>query len=221
MLIRGTTELAAVQLVLKSLGEVLMRTNLMSFSTSSLFFDFCFTVMSNVDRDWNPASQTGAWGKLVERFPKTVVEEPNLAHMQTIVAIFWKTCDLFQILLKCGFRLVHEFFNRAMQKPVFSLRLFGRLSCNSSKTCWNSIHYPTFMDIITDLTWFVWSFQNIFGRWLEKARQNLSAKLSKGIRGIFEKWRPEVTVSRSPPQISNPAHRGRWKRMEADNEKGA
>jgi len=38
MLISGTTELAAVQLVLKFLGGVLVRTKLMSFSTSSLFF---------------------------------------------------------------------------------------------------------------------------------------------------------------------------------------
>jgi len=50
-----------------------------------------------------------------------------------------------------------------------------------------------------------------------KARQKQSAKLSKGTRG---KGGPEVTVSRSPPLISTPAHRGRWKRMETENEKG-
>jgi len=54
-----------------------------------------------------------------------------------------------------------------------------------------------------------------------KTRQKLSAKLSKGARGISEKRGPEVTVSRSPPLISTPAHRGRWKLIEADNEKGA
>jgi len=30
-----------------------------------------------------------------------------------------------------------------MQKPVFSLTPFGRLSCSSIKTCWNSSHYTT------------------------------------------------------------------------------
>jgi len=30
-----------------------------------------------------------------------------------------------------------------------------------------------------------------------------------------------MTVSRSPPLTYTTAHRGRWKRMEADNEKGA
>ena len=115
-------------------------------------FDFCFTVMSNVNRGWNPASQKGAWGKLLERFPKTVVEEPLWAHLQIIVASFWKNYELLQILLKCGFRVVHNLFNRIMQKPVFSLRLFGRYSCNSSKTCWNNINHPTFLDIITNLT---------------------------------------------------------------------
>jgi len=34
---------------------------------------------------------------------------------------------LLQILLKCGFRVVHKFFNRNVQKPVFLLRPFGRL----------------------------------------------------------------------------------------------
>jgi len=140
-----------MQLVLKFLGGG-ERTNLMLFSTSSLFFDFCFAVMSNVNRGWNPASQTGAWGKILERFPKTVVEEPSLAHLQLNVVSFWKTYELLQILLKCAFRVVHIFFNRTMQKPVFSLRLFSCLSCNSSKTCWHSIHHPAFLDIITDLT---------------------------------------------------------------------
>ena len=54
-----------------------------------------------------------------------------------------------------------------------------------------------------------------------KTRQKLSAKLSKGARGISEKRGPEVAVSHSPPLISTPAHRGRRKRTEADNQKGA
>jgi len=143
--------------------------------------------MSNVNRGWNPASQKGAWSKLLERFPKTFVEEPPLAHLQIIVALFWKTYELLQILLNCAFSLVHSFFNRTMQKPVFSLRLFSRLSCNSSQTCWNSIHLPTFLDIITDLSKSVCFFQNKFGRWLEKARQKLRVKLSRCTRAISEK----------------------------------
>ena len=119
MLISGTTELAAVQLVLKFLGGVLVRANLMSFSTSSLFFWLLFTVMSNVNRGWNPASQKGAWGKLLERFLKTVVKEPPLAHLQITVALFWKNYELLQILLKCGFRVVHKFFNRTMKSLFF------------------------------------------------------------------------------------------------------
>jgi len=50
MLISGTAELAcsyATSLEILGGGE---RTNLMLFSTSSLFFDFCFAVMSNVNR---------------------------------------------------------------------------------------------------------------------------------------------------------------------------
>jgi len=86
----------------------------------------------------------------------------------------------------------------------------------------SGIHYRTFFDIMTDLTSCVWSFQHKFGRWLEKARKKLSAKLSKGIPAeSLKKGGPEVTVFRSPPLISTPAHRGRWKQMEADNEKGA
>jgi len=37
----------------------------------------------------------------------------------------------------------------------------------------------------------------------------------------LKKGEPEVTVSRSPPLTSNPANRGWWERMEADNETGA
>jgi len=37
----------------------------------------------------------------------------------------------------------------------------------------------------------------------------------------LKKGEPEVTVSRSPPLTSTPAHRGWWERMEADNETGA
>jgi len=148
MLISGTTELAAVQLVLKFLGGCWWELISCHSQRPVYSFDFCFTV----NRGWNPASQKEAWDKLLERFPKTVVQEPPLAHLQIIVVLFWKTCELLQILLKCGFRVVHKFFNRTMQKPVFSLRLFSRLSCNSSKTCWNSIHHPSFLDIITDLT---------------------------------------------------------------------
>ena len=60
MLISGTTELAAVQLVLDFWGCVGENyCNLMSFSMSGLFFNFYFTAMSNVDRFENPASQTG------------------------------------------------------------------------------------------------------------------------------------------------------------------
>jgi len=55
----------------------------------------------------------------------------------------------------------------------------------------------------------------------KKTRQKVSAKLSKSAHGISEKRGPEVTVSRSPSPISTPAHRGWWKWMEADNEKGA
>jgi len=39
-----------------------------------------------------------------------------------------------------------------MQKRVFSLRPFGFLSCSSIKTCWNSTHYPTFLDIMSEST---------------------------------------------------------------------
>ena len=42
MLISGTTELAAVQPVLKFMRGVLVRTNIMSFATSSLFFWLLF-----------------------------------------------------------------------------------------------------------------------------------------------------------------------------------
>ena len=37
----------------------------------------------------------------------------------------------------------------------------------------------------------------------------------------LKKAGPKVTVSRSPPLMSNPAHRGRRKRMEADNQRKA
>jgi len=70
--------------------------------------------MSNVDRFENPASQTGVYirisGKLLERFPKPLVEEPPLAHWQTIFALFSKTYDLLQILLKRCLTVVHKFF---------------------------------------------------------------------------------------------------------------
>jgi len=42
-----------------------------------------------------------------------------LARLQIIVALFKEAYDLLQILLKCGFRVVHKFFNRNVQKPVF------------------------------------------------------------------------------------------------------
>jgi len=55
-----------------------------------------------------------------------------------------------------------------------------------------------------------------------KGQEKTKCKTLKGYtRGISEKRGPEVTASRSPPLISTPAHRGRWKRMEADNEKRA
>jgi len=43
----------------------------------------------------------------------------------------------------------------------------------------------------------------------------------KGCPPVSEKRGPEVTVSRSPHLICTPAHRGRWKRTEADNENGS
>jgi len=100
MLISGTTELAAVQLVLKFLGWCWWELISCHSQRPVYSFDFCFIVMSNVNRGWNPASQKGAWGKLLERFPKTVVVEPPLAHLQIMVALFWKTYELLQILLK-------------------------------------------------------------------------------------------------------------------------
>jgi len=87
--------------------------------------------MSNVDRVWKSSLTDRGGGKLLERFPKPLVEEPPLAHWQTIVALFWQTYDLLQILLKCCLTVFHKFFNRTMQKPVFSRRLFGRLFFNS------------------------------------------------------------------------------------------
>ena len=54
-----------------------------------------------------------------------------------------------------------------------------------------------------------------------KSQAKTQCKTLKGIPAeSLQKGAPEVTVSRSPPLISTPAHRGR-KRMEADNEKGA
>jgi len=52
-----------------------------------------------------------------------------------------------------------------------------------------------------------------------KTRPKLSAKHSKDARGMSEKWNPKVTVSRSRPLIATPAHRDRWKRMEADTKR--
>jgi len=57
---------------------------------------------------------------------------------------------------------------------------------------------------MTELTYFVWSFQTKFGRWVEKARQKPSAKLSNGTREIFEKRGLETTIFCSTLLISAP-----------------
>jgi len=56
MLISGRLSLQLCN-CLEILGDVLVRNNLMLFSTSSLFFHFCFAVMWT--RGEIPASQTG------------------------------------------------------------------------------------------------------------------------------------------------------------------
>jgi len=57
-----------------------------------------------------------------------------MTHLQIIVVVL-KNNDLLQILLKCGFRVVHTFLTEQCKNLFFSLRLFGCLSCNSIKTC--------------------------------------------------------------------------------------
>ena len=85
---------------LKILGNVLVRAKLVSFSTSSsLFLDFCFSV----DKVENPTSQTG-WILEFRGLRQTLRKVPwnswgaPLAHFHVIVALFWKTYDLLQIL---------------------------------------------------------------------------------------------------------------------------
>jgi len=139
MLITGSTELATVQLVLDFLGmcwwELLLSHVILNvWSILSLLF-YC-----NVKCGQGLKIQHHRQGWILEfrglrqtlrKIPQTACWGAPLAHWQTIVALFWKTYDLLQILLKCCLTVVHKFFNRTMQKPVFSLRLFGRLFCNS------------------------------------------------------------------------------------------
>jgi len=53
----------------------------------------------------------------------------------------------------------------------------------------------------------------------EKTQVNGSAKLSKDAHSMQNRGETEVTVSRLPPLNSTPAHRRRWKQMEANNER--
>ena len=125
MLISGTTELAAVQLVLKFLGGCWWELISCHSQRPVYSFDFCFTGMSNVNRGWNPASQKGAWGKLSERFPKTVVEKTPLAHLQIIVALFWKT---YELLFCWDFSVVCLAIVVKLVETVFTTLPFWRLS---------------------------------------------------------------------------------------------
>ena len=105
MLNSGTTELASVQLVLKFLMTCLWE--LLSCHSQRplhflVFCVFCFIV----DKDWIPSLadkgeyyKLGVWGKLSERYPKTVVEGVPSAHLHIILALLWKSYDLLQILL--------------------------------------------------------------------------------------------------------------------------
>jgi len=63
---------------------------------------------------------------------------------------------------------------------------------------------------MTELTWFVWSFQTKFGRWLEKVRQKPSAKFSNGTRGMSEKRETrDDYFSFTSSYIRSYAHSGR------------
>jgi len=73
-------------------------TNMMSFSTSSLFLNFWL----NVDKGWKSnLTDRGGYqnlGKLIERCSK-IVEGPLLTHLNISFALLWKTHDLLPILL--------------------------------------------------------------------------------------------------------------------------
>jgi len=61
----------------------------------------------------NPASQTGVDIRIsglrqtLRKIPQTACWGAPLAHWQTIVALFWKTYDLLQILLNCCLTVVY------------------------------------------------------------------------------------------------------------------
>jgi len=98
---------------LETPGCMLVRTNLMSFSTSSLFLDFCF----NVDKGWKSSikdrssyQNLGAWGKLSEGWPNQLLRGP-LRNIYTRVkcCLILKSIWLTSYLIKSDSR-VHEFF---------------------------------------------------------------------------------------------------------------
>ena len=132
-------------------------------------------------------SNLGAWGKPLERCSKIIVEDSPLAHVQKIVVMFWKKYEVLQNLLKCGFRVVHKFFIRTTQKPVFfSLRPFGRLSCWTLWPNWLFGHFKI----------------NSVDDWKKLGKNSQSVPAES-----LKRSGSEVARSRSPPLISISADR--------------
>jgi len=128
---------------LEILEGVLVRTNLISFSKSSLLLYFCFNLRQwlksqhhrqgwilefrSLRQTLGRVPQNSCWGAPFGTFP------PRL-H----VALFWKTYDLLQILLTMALEWFIRFLTEQC-KSVFA-EIFGQLSRNSIKTRWNRIH---------------------------------------------------------------------------------
>jgi len=115
----------------------------------------------------------------------------------------------------------YDFLTEQCKNVFFSLRPVGLLSCSSIKLVKTVLTSLPFWTLCPNRLNLFGHFRiNSVGHW-KMPGKNYMQNYQRVPAESLKKGGPEVTVSRSPPLTSTPAHRGWWKRMEADNETGA